>query len=85
MSALSGLRITRGKYINTGETFERYDNWKTRKTAHLEMRSMWTGTIEFVRKSDIERGLDAQTGDQAERGSGDSALDFPICVPVIST
>ena len=49
--SLAAIRITNGRYVDTGETFERVDQWTTRSTAHMQMRARWTGTTRFMKLS----------------------------------
>ena len=50
--ALTAARVTRGKFLDSGQTFERRDNWTARGTAHLQLNRQWVGTTTFLRRSD---------------------------------
>ena len=45
--ALTPERITRGKYLDSGEEFEITDTWTSRGYAHRQLKAAWTGATEF--------------------------------------
>ncbi len=49
--ALTPVRITEGRFCDTGEKFRRTDAWTTRSTSHLSMPRRWTGTTTFLLRS----------------------------------
>ena len=49
--ALTATRITRGVYLDNGESFVRTDNWTTRGTAHLCLSRRWVGSTTFLRRA----------------------------------
>ena len=46
--ALTPVRITEGRFCDTGEKFRRTDAWTTRSTSHLVMPRRWKGTTTFL-------------------------------------
>ena len=58
-TALTPVRITTGKFVDTGEEFQRIDTWTARTTAHLCLGRRWKGTTEFIMRVDgdlVSRG-----------------------------
>ena len=56
--SLTGTRVTRGVYVDDGQSFERVDTWTARATAHLNMPRRWVGSTTFVmRTNDFEKDL----------------------------
>ncbi len=49
--ALTAVRLTRGTFLDNGQTFERRDNWTARGTAHLKLARQWVGTTTFLSRS----------------------------------
>ena len=49
--ALTPVRITEGRFCDTGEKFRRTDAWTTRSTSHLVMPRRWKGTTTFLFRS----------------------------------
>ena len=50
-SALTGVRITRGTYFETGKTFELIDQWTSRASAHADLGKRWVGETTFLQKT----------------------------------
>ena len=48
--ALTGARVTRGKYLHDGESFEIVDQWTARGTAHAVLKGAWVGESVFFEK-----------------------------------
>ena len=44
---LKKIRITRGKYFNTGRSFKVIDDWSVRANAHRLLEGPWIGTTDF--------------------------------------
>ena len=44
---LKKLRITRGKFLDTGRTFKIIDDWTVRANAHRVLEGTWLGTTDF--------------------------------------
>ena len=53
--ALTPERITRGKYLNSGEEFEITDTWTSRGYAHRQLKAAWTGATEFHYRTNIAK------------------------------
>ena len=53
--ALTPERITRGKYMDSGEEFEITDTWTSRGHAHRQLKADWTGETEFHCRSKFAR------------------------------
>ena len=53
--ALTPERITRGKYLDSGEEFEITDTWTSRGHAHRQLKADWTGETEFHCRSKFAR------------------------------
>ena len=49
--ALTPQRITRGKYVSSGEEFEITDTWTSRGYAHRQLKEAWTGVTEVHYRS----------------------------------
>ena len=63
--ALTAVRVTRGKFLDNSETFERRDNWTARGTAHLKLERQWIGTTTFLSRSDRMDGENStRTGEK---------------------
>ena len=44
---ISKVRVTRGKYLDTGESFEIVDDFSNQADAHRILRAGWLGETEF--------------------------------------
>ena len=53
-SAIGQYRVTRGKWMSTGECFAVMDNWKNPKWAHRDLGELWVGETAFVKDTPIE-------------------------------
>jgi hypothetical protein len=52
-SPLKKIRITRGKYLNSGKTFKIIDDWSVRANSHRMLESAWIGTTDFREASEF--------------------------------
>ena len=41
------IRITRGKFFNTGKVFKIIDDWTVQSHAHRMLEGSWIGTTDF--------------------------------------
>ena len=49
--ALTPQRVTRGRYLQSGQEFVHTDTWTSRAEAHRDLGAQWVGTIEFYYRS----------------------------------
>ena len=56
VKALTALRVTKGKFVGSGEDFVKVDNWTSRAEAHRELPREWTGSTWFRMKEDVKFG-----------------------------
>ena len=47
LAGLKKIRITRGRYFNSGKAFKIIDDWTVRSHAHRMLKSSWIGTTDF--------------------------------------
>ena len=63
---LKKIRITRGKYLNSGKTFKIIDDWTVRANAHRLLESAWLGTTDFREASEfVDDDSDEETEEPA--------------------
>ena len=66
--ALTALRMTKGKFVGSGESFVKVDNWTSRSEAHRELQREWTGSTWFRLKEDVDSvspsGVEEIVGDK---------------------
>ena len=53
--SLFAVRLTVGRYTETGETFQILDNWHAREAAHRDLDAPWKGYTQFLRRSEHVR------------------------------
>ena len=75
--SLFSVRVTQGCFCDSGEQFTRVDAWPDRRTAHMPMRALWTGTTTFVLKPQLISS--AVQCSRAERGSESCGLVYNRC------
>ena len=49
---LAAIRVTEGKFVETGQHFKVVDAWTKRSTAHRELSGPWTGSTKFIKRMD---------------------------------
>lgn len=47
LAGLKKIRITRGRYFNSGKAFKPIDDWTVQSHAHRQLESSWIGIIDF--------------------------------------
>ena len=47
LAGLKKIRITRGRYFNTGKVFKIIDDWTVQSHAHRQLEGSWIGTTDF--------------------------------------
>ncbi len=52
--ALLSVRVTRGQYLDTCESFACVDSWTCRGSAHRDLERPWIGATTFIRKQDVK-------------------------------
>jgi hypothetical protein len=65
-SPLKKIRITRGKYLNSGKTFKIIDDWSVRANAHRMLESAWLGTTDFRESTEF---IDDDSDEEKERSA----------------
>jgi hypothetical protein len=53
--SLFTVRLTVGRFIETGETFQILDNWHAREASHRDLEAPWKGYTQFLRRSEPAR------------------------------
>jgi hypothetical protein len=53
--SIFAMRLTVGKYTETGEEFRFLDSWHAREAAHRDLGAPWTGFIQFMKRSEPAR------------------------------
>jgi hypothetical protein len=75
--SLFSVRVTKGQFCDSGERFTKVDAWTDKRTAHMPMRALWTGTTTFVLKPQLISS--AVQCSRAERGSESCGLVYSRC------
>ena len=47
-------RVTNGRFIDTGEAFQRVDTWTAKLSAHLDLGRRWVGKTVFLLRTDVD-------------------------------
>ena len=77
LAGLKKIRITRGRYFNSGKAFKIIDDWTVRSHAHRMLKSSWIGTTDFretvecIDDDDDDDDNDEKEGIDDEKNIGD--------------
>jgi hypothetical protein len=64
---LKRLRVTRGKYLDSGRTFKIIDDWTVRANAHRVLASTWLGTTDFRESAEF---IDDDSDEEVDENIG---------------